>query len=107
MTVIEIRDGELMKTLSAELAEAGITDAGLVLIGGVDAFTISNMPADDATRDIVTTYDQPGEMHGTGEVVGGAVHVHATFGVEGNIARAGHVHSAQVGTWFVRVRVLA
>ncbi|MEV0649887.1 hypothetical protein AB0I28_31990 [Phytomonospora sp. NPDC050363] len=47
---------------------------------------------------------------GLGELVqgrNGAVHVHATFGVEGDIARAGHVHAAQVGTWFVRVRVTA
>jgi predicted DNA-binding protein with PD1-like motif len=103
--IIDVRDGELMETLTAEVRRLGITDAALTLIGGVDSFVISNMPADDASADVITKYDQPGELTGTGEVSEGKVHVHAVCGVEGDIARAGHLHSAEVRTHFVRIYV--
>lgn len=104
MHVIEVKNAELVETLTAELARRGITSGAIVsLIGGVDSFRISTMPADDATKDIVTDYDMPAEMHGAGEVVDGVPHVHATMGVEGDRGIAGHLHAAQIGTWFARV----
>ena len=72
MLVIEIRDGELLGSIEQSAREHGITDAAIVtLIGAVDSFRISTMPADDATKDIITDYDLPAEMSGTGDVVDG------------------------------------
>lgn len=103
--VVEIRSGELLLELTRVLTERGVREASLVLIGGVDAFTISNMAAGDALDDIVTVYDQPGELTGTGEWRDGTAHVHVTCGIEGDIARAGHLHEATVSTYFVNVAV--
>lgn len=102
--LVEIKHGELMEQLTASCAELGIRDAAVVaLIGAVDAFTVSTMPADDATKDIVTDYDLPAEMTGTGEIVAGTPHVHVVMAVEGDHAVAGHLHRARIGTWFARV----
>ena len=107
MHVIEVNDGELMQTLTDRLAELGVKNGAIVsLIGGVDAFTISTMPAGDATQDNVTEYVLPAEMSGTGEVVNGTPHVHAVMAVEGDRALSGHLHAAQIGTWFARVYVI-
>jgi uncharacterized protein len=101
--VFEVRDGELVEALTKQAADAGITDAAIVaLIGAVDQFTLSTMPPDDARRDVLTTYQQPAELSGTGEIVGGSVHVHATAAVNGNLGLSGHLHNAEVHTWFVR-----
>ena len=107
MLVIEIRDGELLDSIEQSARERGITDAAIVtLIGAVDSFRISTMPAGDATKDIVTDYALPAEMSGTGDVVEGKVHIHATMAVEGDRAISGHLHRAQIGTWFARVYLL-
>src|SRR5262249_61600584 len=63
-------------------------------------------PAGDATRDVVTEYDLPAEMSGTGEINDGTVHVHAVMAVEGDRAVSGHLHRAQIGTWFARAYVI-
>jgi hypothetical protein len=105
--VIEINDSELMKALADHLSGLGIRNGAIVsLIGGADTFTISTMSADDATKDIVTEYTLPAEMSGTGEVVDGVPHVHAVMAVEGDRALSGHLHAAQIGTWFARVYVI-
>jgi uncharacterized protein len=105
--VIEIRDGELLDSIEQSARERGITNAAIVtLIGAVDSFRISTMPADDATKDIITDYDLPAEMSGMGDVVEGKVHIHATMAVEGDRAISGHLHRAQIGTWFARVYLL-
>lgn len=44
------------------------------MIGAVDGCRVSNMPAHDATADIVAEYSQPLELTGTGEIVEGKVH---------------------------------
>lgn len=100
--VVDIRSGEVVEQLQRAVTERGIRSAGIHLIGGVDSFTISTMPAADPNRDVVTAYDQPGELTGTGEVVDGRVHVHVVCGIEGDVARAGHLHAATVETFFVR-----
>jgi uncharacterized protein len=105
--VIEVRNGELLDSIEQSAREHGISDAAIVtLIGAVDSFRISTMPADDATKDIITDYDLPAEMSGTGDILGGRVHIHATMAVEGDRAISGHLHRAQVGTWFARVYLL-
>lgn len=103
--VIDIRSGEVVEQLQKTIAERGIQNAGMHLVGGVDSFTISTMPVHDASQDVVTSYDQPGELTGTGEVVDGKVHVHVVCGIEGDVARAGHLHAAKVETFFVRAYV--
>lgn len=108
MFVLEVTNDELMVSLTRQAAEHGITDAAIVsLIGGVDSFTVSTMPADDASKDLVSTYSLPAEMHGSGEIKGGVVHVHATMAVQGDRAVAGHVHRARIGTWFARAYVIS
>ena len=107
MRIFEVTGGELVKSLTAQAADAGITDAAVVsLIGGVDRFTVSTMPADDSSRDIVSTYNIPAEMHGSGEIRDGQIHIHATFAVQGDRAIAGHLHEAHIGTWFARAYIL-
>lgn len=84
MFVIEIRDGELLSAIEDAVREKGISDAAIVtLIGAVDSFTLSTMPAGDATRHILTDYGQPAEMTATGEIVDGKPHIHAVMAVEG------------------------
>lgn len=107
MHVIEIRDGELIEGITKQAAALGITDAAIVsLIGAVDAFTVSTMPAEDACRDVVTSYPLPAEITGNGEIVGGTPHIHGVMAVQGDRAVAGHLRSAHVGTWFARAYVL-
>ncbi len=108
MIVIDVRDAELLETVASEARRLGITDGAIVsLIGAVDRFTVSTMPAHDATADVLTDYDVPAEMSGTGEITAGAVHVHAVMAVEGDRAVSGHLHRADVGTHFVNVYVLS
>ncbi|MBI3687073.1 MAG: DUF296 domain-containing protein [Actinobacteria bacterium] len=107
MHVIEIRDADLMTAITQRAGELGITNGAIVsLIGAVDSFTVSTMPAHDASADILTDYDLPAEMSGTGEIVDGLVHVHAVLAVEGDRAISGHLHRAHVGHWFARAYVL-
>jgi predicted DNA-binding protein with PD1-like motif len=102
--VIELKDCELMSALEARLGQLGVKNGAIVsLIGAVDSFTVSTMPAHDASKDIITDYDQPAEMHGAGEVVDGSVHIHATMAVEGDRGVAGHLHRARIGHWFAHV----
>ncbi|MGL5809032.1 MAG: PCC domain-containing protein [Nocardioides sp.] len=106
MHVIEVKNAELLETLAREAKDRGITNAAIVtLIGAADSFTVSTMPADDATADVITEYVQPAEMTATGEIVGGAVHVHAVMAIEGDRAVAGHLHRAAIGTWFARAYI--
>jgi len=39
-------------------------------------------------------------MTATGEIVDGHPHIHAVMAVEGDRAISGHLHKAQIGTWF-------
>jgi uncharacterized protein len=108
MLVIEVRDGELLAAIEQSAREQGIANAAIVtLIGAVDSFTVSTMPADDATKDVITDYELPAEMTATGEIVNGCPHIHAVMAVEGNRAISGHLHKAQIGTWFARAFLLA
>jgi predicted DNA-binding protein with PD1-like motif len=106
---IEITGGELTEELTRELSSRGVKEASIVLIGGVDSFRISNMAADDVLKDIETTYEQPGELTGTGEwrphIETSPLHLHVTCGIEGDIARAGHLHAAYIETYFVHAYV--
>ena len=87
MLVIEVRDGELLEEIELGAKDMGITDAAIVtLIGAADSFTLSTMPATDATKDVLTDYDVPAEMTATGELVDGKPHIHAVMAIEGDRA---------------------
>jgi predicted DNA-binding protein with PD1-like motif len=106
--LLAVRPGEeVIETLTRRADEEGITNGAVVsLIGVVDGCAISNMPAGDATSDVISEYHQPFELSGTGEITDGKVHLHVTLGREGDVALAGHLHRAKVETFFVRAYVL-
>jgi predicted DNA-binding protein with PD1-like motif len=105
--ILEVLNAELVHSVNRQAAKAGIVDAAIVsLIGAADSFTLSTMPADDALKDTVTTYELPAEMSGTGEIRNGFAHIHAVMGVEGDRSITGHLHEAHIGTHFARVYVL-
>ncbi len=107
MHVIEVKAGELLTEIERRAEELGITNAAIVtLIGAADDFTVSTMPAADATNDDITAYDLPAEITATGEIVDGKPHVHAVMAVEGDRAVAGHLHRAWIGTWFARAYLI-
>ncbi|MGH3718194.1 MAG: PCC domain-containing protein [Pseudonocardiaceae bacterium] len=107
MVVIEVRNAELIKTVAEEAKRLNIVNGAIVsLIGAVDSFTISTMSEHDATVDVITDYSLPAEMTGTGEITGGTVHIHAVMAVEGDHAVAGHLHRAEIGTFFARAYVI-
>jgi uncharacterized protein len=105
--VIEVREGDLLEEIELGAKDMGITDAAIVtLIGAADSFTLSTMPAADATKDVLTDYDVPTEMTATGELVGGKPHIHAVMAIEGDRAVSGHLHPARIGTHFARAYLL-
>jgi predicted DNA-binding protein with PD1-like motif len=108
MQLISVQPGEeVMDSLGKQLKEHGITNGAVVsLIGAIDACAISNMPAGNAREDIVTEYRQPFELSGTGEVKDGVLHLHVVLGREGDTALTGHLHWAQVDTFFVNAYVI-
>lgn len=108
MHVFEIKNGELMTELAEQAKAAGITAGAIVsLIGAADGFCISTMPANDAAEDVLTEYQVPAEMTGTGEFVDGVPHVHVVMAVEGDRSKSGHLHTAYIGTHFARAYVIA
>ena len=82
MFVIEVQEGDLLEEIERGAKDRGITDAAIVtLIGTADSFTLSTMPAADATKDVLTDYDVPAEMTATGELAGGKPHIHAVMAI--------------------------
>ena len=100
------RGEEVIESLTKQAAESGIKHAAIVsLIGAVDACAISNMPANDATQDIITEYRQPFELVGSGDIADGCVHLHVTLSREGDSTLGGHLHWARVETFFVKAYI--
>jgi predicted DNA-binding protein with PD1-like motif len=57
MYVLEVRNDELMDSITRQAAERGITNAAIVaLIGAVDSFTVSTTPASDPTAHTYSSY---------------------------------------------------
>jgi uncharacterized protein len=107
MVVIEVRNAELMEAVAREAKRLDITNGAIVsLIGAVDSFRISTMPQHDATEDVITDYSLPAEMTGTGEITNGTVHIHAVMAVEGDQSVAGHLHRAEIATFYARAYVI-
>ena len=107
MHVLEVRNDELMDSITRQAAEQGITYAAIVaLIGAVDSFTVSTPPAGDPTAHTYSSYPLPAEMTATGEIVDGRPHIHAVMAVQGDKTIGGHLHRAQLGTSFARAYVI-
>jgi predicted DNA-binding protein with PD1-like motif len=108
MILLAVEPGEeVIDAVTRGAAEEGFANGAIVsLIGAVDACAISNMPAADATSDVISEYHQPFELSGTGEITDGTVHVHVVLGREGDVALAGHLHWAKVETFFVHAYIL-
>jgi predicted DNA-binding protein with PD1-like motif len=105
---IKINPGEeVMATLEKEFHKRSIPSGALVsIIGAVDECCISNMPKDDATKDLLHEYNEPFELSGTGEIKDGKPHIHCVLGKEDDTALTGHLHWARVKTWYVAVYAL-
>jgi uncharacterized protein len=99
------KDQEVLATIGAAVADLGITDGSITLIGAVHEATVSVMRKSDALDDLLREYAQPFELTGTGEVASGAVHVHVTLAGE-DLTVAGHLHSATVRDFFVHAYVM-
>ena len=57
MQVLEVRNGELIESITRQAAEQGITQAAIVaLIGAADSLTVSTSPAGDATAHPLSAY---------------------------------------------------
>jgi predicted DNA-binding protein with PD1-like motif len=107
MFLVSVQPGqEVIDAVTRELRSRQVIQGAIIsLIGAVDSACISNMPRDDAKSDILSEYEQPMEMSGTGEITDGRPHIHAVLGVEGNGSLAGHLHWARVRTHFVNVYI--
>ena len=105
---IRIESGEeVMDVLQKEFAKRNLNDGAIVsVIGAVDECCISNMPKNDATKDILNEYKEPFELSGTGEIREGKPHIHCVLGREGDETISGHLHWAKVATWYVTVFVI-
>lgn len=98
---------EVMESVTRQLKEHDVQNGAVVsLIGAIDACCISTMSQHDATQDILTEYEQPFELSGTGEIKNGVPHLHCVLGKEGDVALAGHLHWARVENFFVNVYVI-
>jgi predicted DNA-binding protein with PD1-like motif len=107
MHVLEVRNAELMESITRQAAERGITYAAIVaLIGAIDSFTVSTTPAGDPTAHTYSSYPLPAEMTATGEIVEGKPHIHAVMAVQGDRIIGGHLHKAQIRTSFARAYVI-
>jgi hypothetical protein len=107
MHVFEVRNAELIESLTQQCAEQGITYAAIVtLIGAIDSFTVSTNPAGDPTAHTYSSYPLPAEMTATGEIVDGKPHIHAVMAVQGDRTIGGHLHTAHLGTSFARAYVI-
>jgi predicted DNA-binding protein with PD1-like motif len=108
MIVLSVKPGEeVMDSLTRQLAEHQIRSGAVAsLVGAIDSCGLSNMPVGNAKEDILTEYNQPFELSGTGEIVDGKPHLHCVVSGEGNAAIGGHLHWARVETFFVHAYVL-
>jgi predicted DNA-binding protein with PD1-like motif len=107
VVVIEVAEGELVEEIRRTLKQEGITRAAVVsLIGAVDSFTVSTMPAHDATKNVMTEWAHPAQMSGAGEVIDGEPHLHVVMGIANGRTVSGHLHQAAIGTHSARAYLL-
>ncbi|MGA5704736.1 PCC domain-containing protein [Peterkaempfera bronchialis] len=76
MRIFEIKNGDLIESLTQQMKAPWIPDAVIVtVIGVVDDFTVLTTPSYDPDTHQVNRYDKPGEIVGAvGEIRNGQVH---------------------------------
>ncbi|KKP67617.1 MAG: hypothetical protein UR68_C0008G0018 [Candidatus Roizmanbacteria bacterium GW2011_GWA2_35_19] len=93
---------EVIDVLNKGFKKINLNKGAIVsVIGAVDECCISNMPKEDAKKDILKTFKEPMELSGTGEIRDGKAHIHCTLSKEENVALHGHLHWAKVEAWYV------
>lgn len=107
MHVIEVKKGaEVIQTIEQRLVELNVKNGVIIsFFGAFDSCCISNMPKDDAKKDILVNYDVPLEVSGCGDIVDGKAHIHVTASSVNNEVIAGHLHWANVNTWFIKAYI--
>lgn len=101
---IKIEPGEeVMSVLEKQIKENKWKKGTMTIIGAVDECCISNMPKNDAKKDITHEYKQPMEISGVGEIRDGKPHIHMTLSMEGDKTIHGHLNWANVVNWYVVV----
>lgn len=110
MNFLDIRvepGNEVISTVQNYLERMKIYDGSIIsVIGAVDGCCISNMPKNNPLEDIMNEYQEPLEMSGNGEIRNGKPHIHCVMSREGESVLAGHLHWANVSTWYVNVYVM-
>lgn len=108
MLLISVQPGEeVMESMTRQLKERGVENGAVVsLIGAIDACCLSTMRQHDAKQDVLTEYEMPFELSGTGEIKNGVPHLHCVLGKEGDVALTGHLHWARVENFFVNAYVI-
>ncbi|MCD6413740.1 MAG: DUF296 domain-containing protein [Elusimicrobia bacterium] len=108
---IRIEEGKkLVASLERKLDAEGIKNAAVVsCVGALREFELitiyqnsEKIPPDHFAR----KFDKKAELLSTGNVTGGKVHLHATMGLEGGEALAGHLVEGVV-TYFADVFLIA
>jgi predicted DNA-binding protein with PD1-like motif len=105
---IEIKNSEdFMMSLNNALEEKGIKDGAIVsLIGAFDNCVISNMDKSDALKDHLEVYDIPLEVSGCGYIQDGMPHIHVVASSNNGETYAGHLHSAVISNWYVKLFIV-
>src|ERR1700731_4525369 len=107
MHVIEVRNAELLESITQQAAEHGIIYAPIgALLGAVASFTGPPTPAGAPTANPYPSYPLPAEMTATGEIVDGKPHIHAVMAVQGDRTIGGHLQTGPLGTSFARAYVI-
>ncbi|MFA5948568.1 MAG: PPC domain-containing DNA-binding protein [Candidatus Gracilibacteria bacterium] len=98
---------EIIEVLTKKFKSKNIHHGSIVsIIGATESCCISNMPNNDPKKDILTEYNIPFELSGTGEIRDGKPHIHCTLSGENNNAIHGHLHWAKVQAWFINIYVI-
>jgi predicted DNA-binding protein with PD1-like motif len=108
MICIELKHCEnMLSELEKRAKDHGVEEAAIVsMIGALDSCVISNMDKKDALKDLLEEYSIPLEVTGSGYISKSKAHVHVIASSNNGETYAGHLHSAIVDTWFVRVYLM-
>ncbi|MFE6054112.1 PCC domain-containing protein [Kitasatospora sp. NPDC056446] len=108
MRIFEVRNGDLIESLTRQIKAPWIPDAAIVtVVGIVDDFAVLTTPSDDPGTQRLHEYDKPGGIvSAVGEVRDGQVRLHASFAVDEGRVIGGHVQRATIGRHFARVYLL-
>src|ERR1700724_2326801 len=83
MRVFEVRNAELLESITQQAAEHGITSAAIVaLIGAIDSFTDYNNPASNPAAHTSRSFLLPAEMTPAAEIFDRKPNIHVLMAVQ-------------------------